>query len=99
MSPKTIFQKPRSLTQHFEAPEDFTGLFGWVCGYSADVTFMNEALARFTGQSEGQRAHKPPKKSGLATPPSARPLRAMRSSVPPHWPRAHAVGAVARIAP
>lgn len=56
MSTKTIFQKPRSLTQHFEAPEDFTGLFGWVCGYSADVAFMNEALARFTGQSEGQRA-------------------------------------------
>lgn len=56
MSPKTTFQKPRSLTQHFEAPEDFTGLFGWVCGYSADTAFMNEALARFTGQSEGQRA-------------------------------------------
>ena len=56
MSPKMTFQKPRSLTQQFEAPEDFTGLFGWVCGYSADVAFLKEALARFTGQSEGQRA-------------------------------------------
>lgn len=56
MSPKTTFQKPRSLTQHFEGPEDFCGHFGWVCGYSADTAFMNEALARFTGQSEGQRA-------------------------------------------
>ena len=50
-------EKPRSLTQHFEAPADLTGLFGWVCGYSADADFMNEAVERFTRQSQGQRAY------------------------------------------
>lgn len=49
--------KPRSLTEYFEAPADFTGSFGWVCGYSADADFMNEAAERFTRQSQGQRAY------------------------------------------
>ena len=48
--------KPFSLTQHFEAPEDFTGTFGWLCGYSADAGFLNTALERFTGQTQGRRA-------------------------------------------
>lgn len=54
-TPKT--ELPRSLTQHFEAPGDFTGVFGWVCGYSADSEFMNQAVERFTRQTQGQRAY------------------------------------------
>lgn len=53
--PKT--ELPRSLAQHFEAPGDFTGIFGWVCGYSADSEFMNQAAERFTRKTQGQRAH------------------------------------------
>jgi hypothetical protein len=48
--------KPASLSQYFEAPEGYVGEFGWVCGYSADSSFMNTALERFTGQAESQRA-------------------------------------------
>jgi len=47
---------PLSLTQHFEAPDDFVGTFGWLCGYSADAGFLNTALERFTGQTQGRRA-------------------------------------------
>jgi hypothetical protein len=57
MSKNESVGSPRSLTQHFEAPADFTGVFGWVCGYSADAAFMNEAVERFTRQSEAQRAY------------------------------------------
>ncbi len=44
-----------SLAQHFEPPEDYTGLFGWMCGYSADAAFLNDALERFTRQTLSQR--------------------------------------------
>lgn len=47
---------PLSLTQHFKAPDDFVGTFGWLCGYSADPAFLNNALERFTGQTSGRRA-------------------------------------------
>lgn len=50
-------EKSLSLTQHFEAPGDFAGVFGWVCGYSADTDFMNQAAERFTRQTQGQRAY------------------------------------------
>lgn len=51
-------KKPSSLTQCFDPPSDeFIGLFGWVCGYSADAEFMNLAAERFTRQTQGQRAH------------------------------------------
>jgi hypothetical protein len=45
-----------SLAQHFEAPEDYLGLFGWICGYSGDAAFLNAALERFTRQGRAQRA-------------------------------------------
>lgn len=47
---------PASLSQYFEPPENYIGEFGWICGYSADSTFMNTALERFTGQTQSQRA-------------------------------------------
>lgn len=50
-------QVPASLVRHFEAPEGFTGQFGWLCGFSADEGFLNEALERFTYQQANQRAY------------------------------------------
>lgn len=49
--------KPLSLTQHFDPNEDFTGCFGWICGYSADAGFLNNAVERFTGRTTAQRAY------------------------------------------
>jgi hypothetical protein len=49
--------KPFSLAQHFEAPDDFIGSFGWVCGYSADVGFLDDAVERFTRRIHAQRAY------------------------------------------
>jgi len=48
---------PPPLTQHFDPPDGFVGHFGWICGFSADVAFLNEAVERFLGQSRRQRAH------------------------------------------
>lgn len=45
-----------SLVQLFDAPQDYVGHFGWVCGYSADAAFFNDAAERFTRSTEGQRA-------------------------------------------
>ncbi|WP_374583590.1 hypothetical protein [Pseudoduganella sp.] len=47
---------PLSLSQHFTAPDGFTGAFGWVCGYSADAEFMDIAAERFTGLTSAARA-------------------------------------------
>ena len=49
--------KPLSLAQHFEAPDDFIGCFGWVCGYSADGGFLDDAVERFTRRIHAQRAY------------------------------------------
>lgn len=49
--------RPRSLAQHFEAPDDFVGCFGWVCGFSADASFLDIATEYFTRQTRAQRAH------------------------------------------
>ncbi|CAJ0893556.1 phospholipase D-like domain-containing protein [Ralstonia flatus] len=46
-----------SLARHFDAPEHFVGHFGWLCGYSADALFLNDAAERFTGLTSAQRAH------------------------------------------
>lgn len=46
-----------SLAQHFEAPPDFRAVFGWMCGYSADAAFLDDALERFTRQTKAQRAY------------------------------------------
>lgn len=45
-----------SLLQYFDAPEHHRGIFGWMCGYSADALFLNEAVERFTRETQGQRA-------------------------------------------
>ena len=49
--------RPPSLAQHFDAPEDYTGHFGWLCGYSADALFLDDATERFTRLTHSQRAH------------------------------------------
>src|SRR4051812_25687391 len=49
--------KPPSLAQLFDAPDEFVGEFGWLCGYSADMAFLNDATERFTRQTERQRAY------------------------------------------
>ncbi len=56
MSKKNVDQFP-SLTRYFEPPADCHGIFGWVCGYSADAVFLDEALERFTRQTKSQRAY------------------------------------------
>lgn len=48
---------PPSLAQLFEAPEGYRGSFGWICGYSADADFLNDALERFTRLNKAQRAY------------------------------------------
>ncbi|AWO88414.2 MULTISPECIES: hypothetical protein [Bradyrhizobium] len=48
--------KPPSLAQLFEAPDGFVGRFGWMCGYSADATFLNDVAERFSRQVDRQRA-------------------------------------------
>jgi hypothetical protein len=49
--------KPPSLTQLFEPPESFRAQFGWLCGYSADTHFLNDAVERFTQKVSQQRAY------------------------------------------
>lgn len=49
--------KVPSLAQHFDAPEDYTGHFAWLCGYSADALFLDNAAERFTRLSRSQRAN------------------------------------------
>jgi hypothetical protein len=57
MSKRDLTFKPPSLAQHFEAPDDFIGCFGWLCGYSADVGFLDDAAERFTRRVHAQRAY------------------------------------------
>lgn len=52
----TKIRRP-SLVQLFNAPDDFVGEFGWLCGFSADALFLNDAAERFTRRSLAQRAH------------------------------------------
>ena len=56
MSKEQTYQKPPSLAQHFGGPDGYLGCFGWVCGYSADADFMNDAVERFTQSSQHRRA-------------------------------------------
>lgn len=49
--------KPISLAQLFEPPEQHQGGFGWLCGYAADASFLEDALERFSGLTQAQRAH------------------------------------------
>jgi hypothetical protein len=49
--------KPDSLAQLFRPPEQHRGVFGWLCGYAADAGFLEDALERFSGLTQAQRAH------------------------------------------
>ena len=49
--------KPLSLAQHFEPPQGYVGRFGWICGYTADVAFINDAAERFAGATNFRRAY------------------------------------------
>src|ERR1700693_4527956 len=55
MNDKTF--KPPSLAQLFDAPEEYRGSFAWLCGYSADAGFLDDAAARFMCQTRGQRSY------------------------------------------
>lgn len=48
--------RPLSLAQHFDAPDEYQGEYGWVCGFSADAAFMDDAARRFTRLTAAQRA-------------------------------------------
>lgn len=48
--------KPASLAQLFEPPEQYRGVFGWLCGYAADDGFLEDAVERFSGLTQAQRA-------------------------------------------
>lgn len=56
MSRNSETLRPPSLAQHFDAPKDCTGHFGWLCGYSANAPFLNDAAERFTRLGSPQRA-------------------------------------------
>lgn len=45
-----------SLARHFDPPNGYIGHFGWMVGFSADASFMNDATERFTGYTKMQRA-------------------------------------------
>jgi hypothetical protein len=49
--------RPSSLAQIFEPPDEHQGVFGWLCGYSADAGFLEDAVERFSGLTQAQRAH------------------------------------------
>jgi len=48
--------KPDSLAQLFEL-DQHRGVFGWLCGYTADSGFLGDVLERFSGLTQAQRAH------------------------------------------
>jgi hypothetical protein len=49
--------RPPSLAQHFEAPDEWMGCFGWLCGFSADSGFLDDAVERFIRRTHPQRAY------------------------------------------
>ena len=48
---------PSYLAQLFEPPEQHQGVFGWLCGYAADASFLENALERFSCLTRAQRAY------------------------------------------
>lgn len=57
MSRKQKAGAPPSLAQHFDAPDDYIGTCGWLCGYSADAPFLDDAAERFTRLVGSRRAY------------------------------------------
>lgn len=47
---------PLSLMSYFNAPDEFTGSAGMLCGYSADAVFMQQAIECFSGASAAIRS-------------------------------------------
>ena len=57
MSRKQKVLKRPDLAQCFEGPnESWVGRLGWMCGYSADAAFLDQAAERFTSQTAAERA-------------------------------------------
>lgn len=57
MSRKQKVLKRPDLAQCFEGPdENWVGCLGWLCGYSADAGFLDQAAERFTSHTAAQRA-------------------------------------------
>lgn len=56
MSARPRKELPRALTHYFDPPEGFAGEFGWLCGFSADAPFLENAIERFTGLTTAIRA-------------------------------------------
>jgi hypothetical protein len=54
-----------SLAQHFAAPDEYVGEFGWLCGYSADEAFMGIAAERFSTENAAARASSGCRRLGL----------------------------------
>ena len=48
--------QPPPLSHLFEPPDGHLGSFGWLCGYSADAHFLNDAAERFTRRTKRRRA-------------------------------------------
>lgn len=48
--------QPPPLSHLFEPPDGYLGTFGWLCGYSADGHFLNDATERFTRRTRRRRA-------------------------------------------
>jgi len=48
-------KRPPSLARAFAPPDGMRGEFGWMCGYSADAEFMEEAVTCFSGYVSSQR--------------------------------------------
>jgi len=59
-----------SLTQYFDAPQGYAGEFGWLCGYSADAAFMDNAAERFSTLTGAARSQIGSIHLGLMTDPS-----------------------------
>lgn len=57
MSRKQKVLKRPNLVQCFEGPDEaWVGCWGWLCGYSADADFLDQAAERFTSRTAAQRA-------------------------------------------
>lgn len=54
-----------SLAQHFAAPDEYVGEFGWLCGYSADEAFIGIAAERFSTENASARAASGCRRLGL----------------------------------
>lgn len=78
-----------SLAQHFAAPDEYVGEFGWLCGYSADAAFMNIAAERFSTESAVTRASRGCCRLGLLLSPTSPQLTSAEVPGVMHFPVQH----------